>query len=181
MKKMIRKTLTIVLIASMSVAVSGCYGPFALTTKLHDWNGQVSNKKFVNELVFLGFCILPVYELSVLGDALIFNSIEFWGGNNPVAMNEGEMEESNILHDGQLYKVTKSRNLLTIATPGNSAKVDFKYFPKEKAWYQMDGESKVKVVEMKDHSVFAYLPNDKTLVFDKTNINQVEAQVMAAK
>jgi hypothetical protein len=28
--------------------------------------------------------ILPVYGLCTLGDALIFNSIEFWGGENPI-------------------------------------------------------------------------------------------------
>ena len=59
-------------------------------------------------------------------------------------------------------------------------KVDFKYFPKEKAWYQMNGESKVKVVDMKDNTVFTYLPNNKTLAFDVNSINQIEEQVMAA-
>lgn len=181
MKKMFRKTMAIVLIASTSVAMSGCYGTFALTSKIHDWNGQVSNSKFVNELVFLGLCILPVYELCVLGDGLIFNSIEFWGGSNPIAMNEGEIEESNILHEGQLYKVIKSHNSMTIAMENTDAKVDFKYFPKEKAWYQMSGENKMKVVDMKDNKVVAYLPNSKTLTFDKTTIGQVEEQVMAAR
>ena len=180
MKKMFTKTIAIALIASTSVAMSGCYGPFALTSKLPDWNGQVSQKKFVNELVFLGLCILPAYELCVLGDGLIFNSIEFWGGNNPIAMKAGDVEESNILRDGQLYKVIKSRNSLTIAAHDSDMKVDFKYFPKEKAWYQMNGESKVKVVDMKDNTVFTYLPNNKTLAFDVNSINQIEEQVMAA-
>ena len=57
----------------------------------------------------------------------------------------------------------------------------FQYFPKEKAWYLMEGENKVKVVEMKDKSVFTYLPNQKTLVFDQSNMNLIPAEVMAAK
>ena len=55
--------IAIVMIAVSSVAFTGCYGSFSLTSKLHNWNGQVSNAKFVNELVFLGLCILPAYEI----------------------------------------------------------------------------------------------------------------------
>ena len=36
--------------------------------------------KFVNELVFFAFWILPVYEVSGLADLLVLNSIEFWSG-----------------------------------------------------------------------------------------------------
>lgn len=82
MKKFVTRAIIIALIGSTGI-LSGCYGPFRLTTKLHQWNGNVSNKKFVNELVFLGLCILPAYGLCTLGDVLIFNSIEFWGGQNP--------------------------------------------------------------------------------------------------
>lgn len=181
MKKTTSKMLAILMIASATVSMTGCYGPFALTSKLHDWNGQVSQKKFVNELVFLGLCILPAYELCVLGDGLIFNSIEFWGGNNPIAMENGQIEESNILHEGQMYKLIKSKNHVTIASTEADQQVDFQYFPKERAWYQMNGDSKVKVVDMKGKNVFTYLPNDKTLVFDQNSLHSIEAEVMAAR
>ena len=39
---------------------SSCIGSFALHGKLLSWNQGVSNK-FVNELVFLAFNIIPVY------------------------------------------------------------------------------------------------------------------------
>lgn len=181
MKKMFSRLTVIVLLAAMSVTMSGCFGTFALTSKLHEWNSDVSNKKFVNELVFIGLCIIPAYELACLGDALIFNSIEFWGGSNPIAMNAGEVEETNVLQNGYMYKLTKSRNHLTVAQVDGSEKVDFAYFPKEKAWYLMEGDTKVKVVELKDNTVFTYLPNDKTLAFDTKNINQIEKDVMAAR
>ena len=51
MKKFITRAAVVILIGGMSVAIGGCYGPFRLTSKLHHWNGQVSQKKFVNELV----------------------------------------------------------------------------------------------------------------------------------
>ncbi len=181
MKKTITRVTAIVLIASTSLLMTGCYGSFSLATKLHNWNGNISNKKFVNELVFFGLCIIPAYELACLGDILIFNSIEFWGGRNPIAMNAGEVEELEVLREGNMYKITKSRNALTIAQNGTDARVDFKYFPKEKSWYMMDGEKKVKVVELKDDAVFTYLPNNKTLVFDQNSANLIESEVMAAR
>ena len=92
----------------VNIAVS--FGSFALTSKLHNWNGSVSDSKFVNELVFLGLCILPAYELCCLGDALIFNSIEFWGGNNPVAMKAGDIEKDQVMFAGKSYTVTKTMN-----------------------------------------------------------------------
>lgn len=62
---------------------SGCYGPFNLTKRLYLWNGDVGDK-WENELVFLLFTILPVYGTVVSADAIIFNSIQFWTGENPV-------------------------------------------------------------------------------------------------
>ena len=38
----------------------------------------------MDEIAFLGCIILPAYTIATLGDALIFNSIEFWGGENPI-------------------------------------------------------------------------------------------------
>ena len=40
-----------------------------------EWNDQIGGK-FVNELVFIAFWILPVYELSAMADILVINSIE---------------------------------------------------------------------------------------------------------
>lgn len=139
MKHTMIKAVAVLCIAA---ATASCYGPFRLTSKLHSWNGQVSQKKFVNELVFLGMCILPAYEICVLGDALIFNSIEFWGGNNPISMQDGQIEESEMMHNGQMYKVIKSKNHMTVAMKDADEKVDFQYFPEENQWYQMNGEEK---------------------------------------
>jgi hypothetical protein len=62
----------------------GCIGHFRLSSSLLSWNQQLSNK-FVNELVFLGMNVIPVYFFSLMGDAFIFNAIEFWSGNNPIS------------------------------------------------------------------------------------------------
>ena len=72
------------LVLAAAVAAAGCYGPFRLTKKLHAWNDDVG-EKWVKEGVFLGMVIIPVYGFAVLGDAIIFNSMEFWTGDNPIA------------------------------------------------------------------------------------------------
>lgn len=71
------------LVAGM-LAMGGCYGPFNLTRRLHQWNGQVGDK-WIQEAVFIVFVWAPVYGLAGLGDAIVFNTIEFWGGKNPVS------------------------------------------------------------------------------------------------
>ena len=76
-------TVAVVLSLAASLTLSSCFGSFALTNKVISWNKQVGDK-FVNELVFVAMWILPVYELSMLADMFVLNSIEFWSGKNPV-------------------------------------------------------------------------------------------------
>lgn len=80
MKQMMK---TCALLLAVAFMTSGCYGPFKLTKKLHAWNGEVGGK-WADEFVFLVLIWVPVYGLATLGDGLIFNSIEFWTGENPI-------------------------------------------------------------------------------------------------
>jgi hypothetical protein len=70
---------------ALALVTSGCYGPFYLTRKVHQWNGEVSENKWVVEAVFLVCYVIPVYGIASLADGVIFNSIEFWTGENPMA------------------------------------------------------------------------------------------------
>ena len=135
------------MIGVSSVAFTGCFGSFGLTSKLHDWNSNVSNTKFVNLLVFYGMCILPVYEFAVLGDLLIFNTIEFWDGTDPLAMAPGEVEESSTQYAGETYTVTKSLNKVSITNDATSLTSEFQYFPEEGAWFLMNGGEKAQFVK----------------------------------
>jgi hypothetical protein len=58
-------------------SLQGCYGSFQLTGSLYEWNGRVTRNAFVQQLLFWGLCIIPVYELALVGDAIIFNLLEF--------------------------------------------------------------------------------------------------------
>ncbi len=111
--KGIRRFLKPLLFAPLCLTC--CYGSFSAVKGLHQWNGQVSQNKFVNTLLFWGLVIVPVYELWTLGDAIIFNVIEFWSGSNPVAAGPGlgtgapiaMADGSFVFHrEGKQYRIT---------------------------------------------------------------------------
>jgi hypothetical protein len=78
-----KKIAPIALGLALAIGTQGCYGRFQLVRSLYKWNGTVG-EKFVNELVFLGCIILPVYSIAGFVDAVILNTIEFWSGKNPM-------------------------------------------------------------------------------------------------
>ena len=75
---------------ALSLFVSGCYGPFNLTRRLYQWNSQASNEKWGKEIIFLLLALTPVYSFATLADGIVFNSLEFWTGNNPVDPPSGK-------------------------------------------------------------------------------------------
>ena len=71
-------------ILSVSLLSSSCVGNFKLFNKLAAWNVKQFENKWLAELVYLGLSFIPVYGICFLADALVFNSIEFWTGKNPI-------------------------------------------------------------------------------------------------
>ena len=63
------------------LACSSCLGPNNAVANLAKWNSEVDGK-WGNEAVFV--VLLPVYAIFSLGDVLIFNSIQWWTGDNPI-------------------------------------------------------------------------------------------------
>lgn len=115
--------LTVAIVCTLmgSMLFTSCIGSFTLTNKLLSWNRQISNK-FVNELVFFVFWVLPVYEVSALADVVVLNSIEFWSGENPVASKTKVVEGS----DGK-YLVISDKKGYTIKseTDGSETRLNF--------------------------------------------------------
>ncbi|MCM1519334.1 MAG: DUF3332 domain-containing protein [Lachnoclostridium sp.] len=106
-------TPAIVALLAASMVSTSCIGSFSLTNRLLDWNKQVGNK-FVNELVFFAFWIIPVYEVSALADILVLNSIEFWSGSNPIASGtkviDGKDGRYLVECDGKGYTITSEND-----------------------------------------------------------------------
>ncbi len=147
-----KNVLTVALICTICGALTlpSCIGSFTLTNKLLSWNQQIGNK-FVNELVFFAFWILPVYEVSGLADIIVLNSIEFWSGSNPVAKGtkviNGNDGKYLVKCDGKGYTI-KSEN------DGSIVRLDFD--TEEQSWsYSIPGGEK--------HTIFTFV--------DDTHIN----------
>lgn len=65
-----------------TLVLTGCLAGFNLTQQIHHWNGTVTESKWGNEAIFIGLVLIPVYEIGLMCDAVIFNSVEFWSGKN---------------------------------------------------------------------------------------------------
>jgi hypothetical protein len=83
MKQTSRPFAAVAALSACLVAPS-CIGPDNLYRGVSAWNSNISDSKYVNEILFLGLHILPVYPIAMVGDRLVFNSIEFWWGKNPI-------------------------------------------------------------------------------------------------
>lgn len=77
------KRIALLVLLPLALSAQGCYGPFHLTRKLHTANAKFGDK-WINEAMFLVMVIVPIYQLAALADAVVFNSVEFWTGENPV-------------------------------------------------------------------------------------------------
>ncbi len=63
---------------ALSITVTSCLGPNEVFNDVHEWNKGVSENRWVQEGVHLGCWIVPVYQLSLFLDIVVFNSIEWW-------------------------------------------------------------------------------------------------------
>lgn len=144
------KKTTLVIMSALLVFTStlqSCFGSFNLTKKVYKFNKEVGNK-WLQELVFIVFCILPVYNIAGFVDVFILNLIEFWTGSNPMSMNEGDIEiqyQKGI--DGNNYKLTATKNKLQILQLDGAAKgkeIAFVYNPDNTSWsIEKDGVATV--------------------------------------
>jgi hypothetical protein len=119
-----RRIIASAVLAGFVTISTACYGPFNLTRNVYHWNsgvkgsGEVSDK-WMKEFVFFGMIVVPVYMFSALLDAFIFNSIQFWSGDNPVKVSQ---DEDGRIREVQLGKLTAN---VTWAEDGKSAHVTY--------------------------------------------------------
>lgn len=134
--KKFKISVVAVLLACGSMLFSSCIGSFSLTNSVLKWNNSVGAKA-VNELVFVAFWILPVYEVTAIADLLILNSIEFWTGDNPLSAStkviDTEQGRYLVACDGKGYTVTHEAT-------GREMRLDFE--AETRTWsFNKDGES----------------------------------------
>ena len=76
-----KRLAPLLIAAALTTSNAGCYGSYSAFNAIHKWNGHATNDRIGNSAIHLGFWILPVYPLALLGDFLIFNNVEFLSGN----------------------------------------------------------------------------------------------------
>ncbi|WP_282086259.1 DUF3332 domain-containing protein [Aquimarina algiphila] len=175
------KKITICLVLSASVLFSSCLGSFSAFNGLKDWNNDISDSRFVNNLVFWGLNIIPVYGLFVLGDVIIFNVVEFWSGSNPLAMNEGNEETQIVKHGGSTFEMKATKNRLQINIidgQRKGEKLDLVYSPSLKFWSAIKSNGEViKLSSFEEGFFVVHLPDGEKVKIDP-NIPRNEGLVL---
>ena len=110
------------LLLAATIMFSSCIGSFQLTNKMKNINENIG-EKWVNELVFAACCIIPVYQVCLFVDAIVFNSIEFWTGKTAIA-NAGETKVVKN-SQGQDVEITAMENGYKLSSNGESMNLLF--------------------------------------------------------
>lgn len=170
-----RKFITCIALSSM-LLFSSCLGSFSAFNNLKEWNQGVSDSKFVNNLVFWGLNIIPVYGLFLTGDAIIFNVIEFWSGSNPIAMEEGDEELQMVEKDGNTFEMIATKNRVQVTViegPKQGNKIDLVYKPGEKSWNAVRPNGEViKLSSFEEGFYIVYMPNGKEVKINPLDSTQ---------
>lgn len=166
MKKKFLPVAAVILAGSL--VLPSCIGSFALSNKVLAWNQTIDNK-FVNELVFIALWIVPVYEISMIADALVINSIEFWTGENPA--EAGIVKQ--VQGENGIYTVETLENGYDIKNEkGESAQ--FVYDKENNTWSLVENGQSTKVMTMVD--------SNKAIVYvngEAQNVELSKAGVLA--
>ena len=164
------KKATICVMLSTSILCTSCLGSFSAFNGLKDWNQDMTDNKFINNIVFWALNIIPVYGLFYFGDVVIFNLIEFWSGSNPIAMKDGDKETQVVEKDGNTYKMIATKNRMQVTViegPRKGEKLDLVYKPSEKSWNAVKPNGEViKLSSFEEGFYVIHLPNGEEVKLD---------------
>lgn len=136
----------LLLTVAATLPFQSCIGSFGLTNRVLSWNNQVGSK-FLNELVFFAFWVLPVYEVTGIADLLILNSIEFWSGSNPVEARNKTIKTEQ----GNYYVACNEKGYEILAPTGEKYRLE--YESESETWSVAHGdEEAVPFMTMVDDS-----------------------------
>jgi hypothetical protein len=80
-----RATALFLALALLSTTGLGCIGHFGLSQKVRKFNLETTEDRWGREILFVVLYVIPVYPFAGFLDILIFNSVEFWTGENPIS------------------------------------------------------------------------------------------------
>ena len=74
---------TITALCAAALLSTSCLGPCNAFQSTMSWNSRATENKYLNELIYIPASL--VHGFALFGDVLVFNSIEFWTGDNPIS------------------------------------------------------------------------------------------------
>ena len=72
---MIKRTMLAATLCATLICAS-CLGPNKAFNDLHEWNGELSENRWINEAIFIP--LIPIYGVAYLIDIIVLNSIDWW-------------------------------------------------------------------------------------------------------
>ncbi|HLV30046.1 MAG TPA: DUF3332 domain-containing protein [Chitinispirillaceae bacterium] len=173
---MFRRVIILLVCASLTTLNTGCFGSFELFKKIYNWNDSLDNKWVRTGILWL-FNIIPVYPVSAFVDAIVFNLIEFWAGNNPLALDSDTETTKTFTSRNKIYDVTFGNgSIIILETKGPNAgkSIILSLDKKTNSWYLSDGKTSTLVACYNPKplgTIDFYYPDGKVL---SRNINTAE-------
>ncbi|MEN6445677.1 MAG: DUF3332 domain-containing protein [Candidatus Cloacimonas sp.] len=170
MKKITRLVSIALLAIFIAVGIFGCYGNMSLTKKVYQFNGSVGDK-YVQSIVNWAFWACQVYEIAMVLDVFVFNTIEFWTGNNPITLNEGEQMIKYAEGPNGKLKIDITKNRIEISQPENSSAQDnivLVYDPASSSWTMNNNGNSKKIASMEGNNIKLLSPAGEEFTLDLT-------------
>ncbi len=144
MKKSVKLISMLVLVSFLALTLSGCFGSFSLTKKVYKFNKGVGAEP-MQTLVMWVFNFVPVYGAAVWLDMVVFNTLEYWTGSNPIAMKANEKEIKKYAVNGTELQVVTTQNRYDFEDMKTHEKMSFVYNPATNEWLK-ESDGKVVII-----------------------------------
>lgn len=160
------------LLACSAPTLTSCFvGSFSCLNKMWAWNTNLTGNKYVNAI--LSYVLSP-FEMLIGGllDPLVFNTIEFWTGSNPLAATQMIQGEN-----GMLYAVAPDANggyIVTCQQTGQQ--MQYLFDQETRTWSAAFEGMEVKLLSMVDEqNAVAYVDGQALAVtLDEQGIEAFE-------
>ncbi|WP_288287537.1 DUF3332 domain-containing protein [uncultured Prevotella sp.] len=158
-----------------SFLCSSCIGSFSLFNKYEKWQCTMTSNKYVNGIV--GLILQPIVGgVCLFVDAVVLNTIEFWTGSNPMAINKVQTVKGQ---DGRYYAVKTLKNGYEVKAPNGEVTL-FIHDSKTESWsISQNGVTKEIIRFNADGTIQASLQNGEklTVTNDQAGMQKVREAV----